>query len=321
MKLPGFVTKAAFEIGKHSPVILIGVGVVGVVASAVGACVATKKLDAVMEEHNRLMAGADNENITEVTNQKTGEIIEVDDKFRKQVRWEARKKLAIDLIKIYGIPVLAMILSLTCIVGAHVIMKKRNAMLTAALGATTKAFDEYRNRVKDRFGDEVERQIRYNMQPDGEPITVVDMDENGKSHKSKVQPMAISLDNLAADDGLIYFVRGYSDLWRNSDTYNGSTINGIIGSLQEYMDRERCIVTGNDIRKAFRADQTAKCQGFGYSYKNNDNLETSIVATPQMFIDPVTHEHIEGYVIELNDMHNILDDYEESTKNKKWIPF
>ena len=46
-----FAAKAKFKIGKHSPEILMVCGAVGAVTSAVMACKATLKVNAVLEEH------------------------------------------------------------------------------------------------------------------------------------------------------------------------------------------------------------------------------------------------------------------------------
>ena len=46
--------KVGFKFQKHSPEILVGVGVVGVVASAVLACRATTKVSAIMEKAKKM---------------------------------------------------------------------------------------------------------------------------------------------------------------------------------------------------------------------------------------------------------------------------
>jgi hypothetical protein len=45
--------KAGFHVKKHSPEILVGAGIVGVVTSAVMACNASTKLSAVLEENKQ----------------------------------------------------------------------------------------------------------------------------------------------------------------------------------------------------------------------------------------------------------------------------
>ena len=315
MKLPGFVTKTAFSIGKSSPTILITVGVLGAVASAVGACVQThKKLDAVLETHERYMEGINNEELTEATDN-DGNKFEIDAKMRKKLRINARLKLAWELTKIYGIPALGMAASIACIVGAQIILRRRNAILTASLATCTKAFEEYRKRVADRFGDEVERQIHYNMIPDGDPVTVIDVDENGKTHKSKVQNFAIDPDKIVPEDGVLYFTRGYSDLWRDDDATNEVTIENIIAFIKSSFTRGSHVFL-NDICRDFGIEGTINGQALGLNEKDGDVIDIRYSA--QRFIDPLNREggSIGGYVVEIVGLHNILDTVFTKRKNE-----
>lgn len=294
MKVPGFISKAAFSLGKHSPTILVAVGVVGVIASAVGACAATRKLDDVMELHKQRMAAANDEELVP------------DEKERKELRLQARALTGWDMIKLYALPTLGMVASIACIVGAQIILRKRNAILTASLASATKAFEEYRKRVSNRFGDEVERQIRFNMQPDGEPVTVIDMDENGKTHKSKLQNYAIDPSTMPEEDGIIYFTRNYSPLWKDDDVINEHTIEQIIHYITDAYDKNGHVFI-NDIRSDFAVDGTIGGQALGYSAKTGVRPDIRYSAT--RFIDPTAPSgSVAGYVIEIVGATNILDD-------------
>ena len=57
-------------------------------------------------------------------------------------------------------------------------MRKRNAGLAAAYVALDKSFKEYRERVIDRFGKELDRELKYNVKSKEIEETVVD--EKGK---------------------------------------------------------------------------------------------------------------------------------------------
>jgi hypothetical protein len=293
MKVPGFVSKAAFSLGKHSPTILVAVGVAGVIASAVGACMATRKLDEVMEMHEKRMNAAnDEENVP-------------DEKERQKLKYAARMATGWDMIKLYALPTLGLIASVTCIIGAQVILRRRNAILSASLLSATKAFDEYRKRVADRFGDEVERQIHYNMIPDGDPVTVIDMDENGKAHKSKVQNFAIDPSIAPVEDNIIYFTRNYSPLWKDDDVINEHTIEQIIQYVIDAYDKTGHVFV-NDIRSDFAVDGTIGGQALGYSAKTG---KPDIRYSATRFMDPTAPSgSVAGYVIEIVGATNILDD-------------
>ena len=53
--------------------------------------------------------------------------------------------------------------SIASILASHNIMKKRNVALAAAYAAVDKSFKDYRDRVIERFGEQVEKELRYNI--------------------------------------------------------------------------------------------------------------------------------------------------------------
>ena len=52
-KLSNITTKATFQVQKHSPEILMGVGIIGTIASTVLACKATTKVSKIIDEKNQ----------------------------------------------------------------------------------------------------------------------------------------------------------------------------------------------------------------------------------------------------------------------------
>lgn len=319
MKVPSFIVKAGFKLAKHSPVILVGVGIAGVIASTVAACAATRHLDDIIDNYKE--KDTDFKKIEKYVNKETNETIIVDDKERRKLLLSNKMQVAGKLIKLYGLPALGFVVSIACILGAHIILRRRNAILTASLASATKAFDEYRKRVADRFGDDVERQIRYNMVPNGDPVTVIDVDEDGKTHKSKVQNYAIDPSAIAPDDGIVYFTRGYSELWKDSDVANEATIEQVIGYLKEMLEKNGHIFL-NDIRNAFQADLVVGGQALGYDYDLGDHID--ITYSAQAFVDPLAPAGsgiTNGYVIEVAKLRNILDTAFKTKHEKQLVAF
>lgn len=70
---------------------------------------------------------------------------------------------AVWLAKVYAPAVTLGSLSLACMFGSHHTMSRRNASLTAAYIAIDKAFNEYKGRVTERFGDRVQQELERNM--------------------------------------------------------------------------------------------------------------------------------------------------------------
>lgn len=188
--------KVGFQLKKHSPEILVGVGVVGTVASAVMACKATTKLDKVLEE-----AKGKIDQIHEATN-----MPELADKYTKE---DSKKDLAIvyaqtglEFVKLYGPSVLLGAASIGCILKSHNIIRKRNVALAAAYTAVDKGFKDYRGRVIERFGKELDKELKYNIK--AKTIEEKVVDENGEEKTVTKEVDVITDPNLYSDYARFY---------------------------------------------------------------------------------------------------------------------
>ncbi len=185
--------RVGFKFKKHSPEILVGAGVVGVVASAVMACKATTKLDDVLAE-------------TKDTVDKIHDVTEHPEKIPEGKEYtveDSKKDLTIvytqagvKLVKLYGPAVVLGTVSIAAIIGGHHILRKRNIALAAAYTAVDKGFKEYRGRVLERFGEEVDRELRYNIKAKEIEKTVTDV--NGKETVVK-ETVDVADPNLTSD--------------------------------------------------------------------------------------------------------------------------
>lgn len=145
----------AFKMKKHSPELLVVGGTIGVVASFVMACRASTKVGKVLEE----------------TKETINTIREVSDKLPEKYTDEdaqqdliiAYTQMGVKLVKLYAPSVILGTLSLGCILTSNHILQKRNGALAAAYATIEKSYHEYRDRVKDRYGEEAEKEIRYNV--------------------------------------------------------------------------------------------------------------------------------------------------------------
>ena len=174
--------KAFFKVKKHSPEILITAGVIGTVASAVMACKATTKLSDILEDSK--------EQINQVHN-----FLE-DDKIPESQysKEDGNKDLAIiyaqtgiKLVKLYAPAVALGALSITGIVASNSILRKRNIALAAAYTTVDKTFKRYRNNVIHRFGEKIDKELRYGIKAREIEEIVVDDDGNEKTVKKTVE--------------------------------------------------------------------------------------------------------------------------------------
>lgn len=195
--------RVGFKFKKHSPEILIVAGVVGTITSVVMACKASTKVNDILEDtkeqldviHNageRLAQGEelvcqDGTNYTIEDNKKDLTIVYA--------------KTAVKFVKLYSPSVVLGLTSLTCILASNNILRKRNVALAAAYAGIDKSFKEYRGRVIKRFGEELDKELRYNIKAKEFEETVVDEAGNETVVKNTV---SVADPNLYSEYARIY---------------------------------------------------------------------------------------------------------------------
>lgn len=165
------LSRSGLRLKKHSPEILLVAGIVGAVTSAVMACKATLKANDIVEESRTQI-----DTIHEVSeNPEMAEKYSEEDK--KKDLAIVYTQTAVKFIKLYGPSVLLGVASLGCMVGSNRILNKRNVALAAAYATVDKGFKEYRGRVIERFGKELDKELRYNIK--AQEFEKVTVDDNG----------------------------------------------------------------------------------------------------------------------------------------------
>lgn len=193
----GVASKTVMKLKKHSPEILVMAGIAGTVVSAVLACKATTKVAEILDEtkgtldtiHEGMETGAINGQ--EYTN-------EDGKKDTVVVYAQTGMKLA----KLYGPAIILGTLSVTSILASNNILRKRNVALGAAYAAIDKSFKEYRGRVIERFGEQVDTELKYGIK--AKKFEEIEVDpETGKEKKVKKTVM-VADPNLQSDYA-VYF--------------------------------------------------------------------------------------------------------------------
>ena len=206
------ISKIGIRLQKHSPEILVAVGVVGTVASAVLACKATTKVSDILEETkekvDQVHAVVEDETISEETYSNE----------------DMKKDLAIiyvqsgiKLAKLYAPAIGLGVLSIASILTSHNILKKRNIALAAAYTAIDRGFKDYRKRVLEKFGQEVDKELKYGIATKTISEAVID-EETGKEKKVKNKTYVIE-----GIDGYSDYARFFDDGcagWEKDPEYN-----------------------------------------------------------------------------------------------------
>lgn len=194
LKATQMLAKGKFKLKKAGPTIMIVGAAIGGVTAAVLACKATLKAEEIIAEHNAQIETIHTTKAQVDSGEmqlKDGETYTADD-MKKDIT-ATYVHTAVWLAKVYAPAVTLGGISLACMFGSHHIMSKRNASLTAAYIAIDKAFNEYKGRVTERFGDRVQRELEHN-------IKAVEVESTAKN-----------------EDGTEEVIREYTDVARDAN--------------------------------------------------------------------------------------------------------
>lgn len=276
--------KVGFKLKKHSPEILVVSGVVGTVATTILACKATTKLSEVLESSKKDIDAIH-------------EFVENEGYSEKYSEQDEKKDLAIvytqatvKVAKLYAPSVALGVLSVTSILAGHNVLRKRSVALAAAYTAVDKSFKEYRGRVVERFGKELDRELRYNIKAKEVVETVVDEDGNVKEEVKTVKavdPNDISEFARFFDDGC----RG----WDKDPEYNLTWLHSQ-QSLANNMLKTKGYLFLNEVYEMLGIPRTRAGQVVGWFYDKKN-------PTGDNFVDfgifdatkPANRDFVNGY--------------------------
>lgn len=173
--------RIGFQLKKHSPEILVVAGVVGGVTSAVMACKAATKAGDIIEDTKSQLdiihKGMEDGNIRGVEYTKEDGTKDLTIVYTQT---------AVKFVKLYGPAVALGTVSIVSILAGHNITRKRNLALTAAYATIDNSFKQYRNRVIERFGEELDRELKYDVKTKEVEETVVNEDGTESTVKTTV---------------------------------------------------------------------------------------------------------------------------------------
>lgn len=162
----------ALALEEKAPHLLFGAGVVGFGATVVVSCRATLKLDNVLIKAQRDLERI-NKGVEELP-----DVYSEQDRVKDVATVYVRTTVAV--AHLYAPAILIGSASIAALTKSHDILSKRNAALTAAYAAVNTAFNEYRERVVDKYGDDIDRELRYGV----EEVEVLN-EKTGKKKKIK----------------------------------------------------------------------------------------------------------------------------------------
>ena len=296
--------KVGFKFKKHSPEILVVTGVIGIVTSTVMACKATTKVNDIVTESKKTidkihdcvgkgLHASDGEEYTQEVANKDLYIVYV------QTAWK--------FVKLYGPSVLLGAASIGCMVGSNRILRKRNVALAAALTTVEKSFKDYRGRVIDRFGKDLDRELRFGIK--AKEIKEKVIDENG-NETTVTKTVEVVDPNTAHSLYSIVFCEGNAGWTKNAE------LNKVFLIQQQNWANDKLRLRGyltlNEVYEMVGAPTTAYGQIAGWVYTEDSSIGDNFV---DFGIFDVTNEKACDFVngrersiiLDFNCIGNILD--------------
>lgn len=252
----------SYKVQTNSPTILIVAGAVGIVTATVLACRATIKAKEIVEESKK-----DLDMIHDCEANKTleesGEYTKED---AKRDKVTVAVKTGAKLLKSYILPVIIFVLSFWAIFASHGIMIRRNTAIAAAYTGLATTFNNYRKNVVEKFGEGVDKELRYGLK-------AVDVEEevekeDGTKEVKKVNKVVAT--GLEYSDYSRFFDKD-STYWTKDAEYNRTFLEETKAWLnKELIKRAGKPLYLNEVYDALDIERTDAGQVVGWRYLPND---------------------------------------------------
>lgn len=261
------INKMAFQIKKHSPEILMVAGIVGGVTSAVMACKATTKVQAVLDEAKENVKGIhtvyETPEMRAAYKEKWGE--EYTEQQKKKDLAVTYAKTGLQFAKLYGPAVALGAVSIGCILTSNNIVNKRNLAITAAYAAVDKGFKDYRGRLIDRFGEELDHELRYNIKTEEVKETIV----NEKGEEETVTKTVKTIDSNDIPQTAKFFCEGCKG-WDKDPEGNLFFLKQVQNWANDRL-RSKGHLFLNEVYDQLGIDRTRIGQRIGWVYDEKDS--------------------------------------------------
>lgn len=263
------LVKTKLGVKKHSPEILVATGIGTGIVAAVIACKQTIKA-------NDIIAVA-RENLQHIENAKelaANDEVEYTEEDEQADRETIGKQVTVGLVKSYALPVGLGILSVTCILAGHHILKKRNVALAAAYSALSTDFMNYRKRVVNKYGKDVDFMLKNGLEKQIVANQVVDP-ETGEVKETKEEVLTYEGDKLSQ------YARIFDEVGSTQWTPSADHNRAFLLMEQNYFNeriRTRGYIFLNEVyeRLGFRPTKAGSVVGWVYQNADYEGIDFGI---------------------------------------------
>jgi hypothetical protein len=263
------LVKTKLGIKKHSPEILVAAGIGTGIVAAIVACKQTIKANDIVAEARKSL-----QNIEDVKELAANNEVEYTEENEQEDRKTIGMQVAVGMIKTYALPVGLGILSITCILAGHHILKKRNVALAAAYSALSTDFMNYRKHVVDKYGKDVDFMLKNGLEKQIIANQVIDP-ETGEVKETKEEVLTYEGDKLSQ------YARVFDEVGSTQWTPSADHNRAFLLMEQNYFNeriRTRGYIFLNEVyeRLGFRPTKVGSVVGWVYQNADYEGIDFGI---------------------------------------------
>ena len=269
IKAGQILVKTKLGIKKHSPEILVAAGIGTGIVAAIVACKQTIKANDIVAEARKSL-----QNIEDVKELAANNEVEYTEENEQEDRKTIGMQVAVGMVKTYALPVGLGILSVTCILAGHHILKKRNVALAAAYSALSTDFMNYRKRVVNKYGKDVDFMLKNGLEKQIVANQVIDP-ETGEVKETKEEVLTYEGDKLSQ------YARVFDEVGSTQWTPSADHNRAFLLMEQNYFNeriRTRGYIFLNEVyeRLGFRPTKAGSVVGWVYQNADYEGIDFGI---------------------------------------------
>lgn len=277
------------KVVKHSPEILLGVGIVSGIAAVGFAIRSTRDVDVVID-------GLKN-NLDDVKTAK--ETLEPEkypiEAYRKDLV-TSYATAGINLAGLYTPTIVCEAISIASLLTSFNVLSKRNAALTAAFAGVYSEYISYRERVAQRYGQEVEYELYNDIS-----VEEIEVEKEGKDGKKKVVKEKVKKENLTEKVNSFFVGKDYCTEWEDcwDKDVNTDFIKIRLMQAEPVLNRRLAsegFIYMSDIMKTCGVKQTNASRNLAITYDPYyvAKLDENGMPIPQLHLDIYDSELTDG---------------------------
>ncbi len=263
-KLTGPMTRKAGKVmlsaKRCSPELLLGAGFVIGAAGIVMACKASMSVPDILQEHNEAIDAIPT--------------VDADGNRDAKAVTPVYMHTAGQMLRVYAPAFLLEAFSVGCILTSHGIMKKRNLALAVSLNGVSKAFKDYRKRVAEELGSEIDQKFAYGTEK--KVTSVVEKDKKGRDHTLEKE-----FDGVNGDGAMKYseYAKIFDESNPNWEKGPGLNVNFLVARQAQANDmlRAKGHLFLNDVYKLLGYPETMVGQMAGWIYDDKNPIGDNYV--------------------------------------------